>query len=1311
MVLSSFHPAVAAWFTERLGEPTPPQREGWPADPRRAPHAHRRADRLGQDARRVPLGHRCAYFGQARPARRDAGPLRLAAARRSPTTSRRTSSARSPRSAAVDPSAPRDPRPRPHRRHARRARAAMSRRPPHILVTTPESLYILLTSDGGRGDAPNGRDGHRRRDPRARPRQARLAISRSRSSASRRSRRRGRCSASASRPRRSPSTRSAASSSAPAATARSSTPGTFRQLDLAIEIPPSPLAAVCSHEQWEEIYARIAELVREHRTTLVFVNTRKMAERIAAQLTRLARRGRRHEPPRQPVEGAPARRRAAAEGRQAARARRDGVARARDRHRRRGPRRSRSGRRARSPRSSSASAARGTASIERPEGPRSSRSRSTSSSRAPRCFAASAPGSSTARRCRRAARHPRAADRGRLRRRGVGRETSSSRSCGGRGPTAISRARTSTRSSPSTREGRRALLHRDGVSGRLTGDAPRAADRAHVGRRDPGHRRLPGAARARGHARRHGQRGLGHRVQRRRHLPARQRVVARPARRARHRPRGRRQGRAADASRSGSARRPGRTRELSARDRRACARCAVATMRSAAPAARCGDGAARRRATRSRSTSTPGSALSERPDAEARRSSSASSTRAAACSSSCTRRSGSKINRAWGLALRKRFCVGFGFELQAAANEEAIVLSLGTAAQLPARRRSSTTCTPTRRGKCSSRRCWRRPLFETRWRWNGAALAAPRAHRGAAREVPAPLLRMRADDLLAAAFPAGHGLPARRCRRATIEVPMDHPIVRQTIEDCLTEAMDVEGFLEVLRGLHDGSIERRAVDTAEPSAFARGILSRPALHVPRRRASRGAAHAGGARPPHARRQAPPTSSAPSTPRRSRASAKRHGRSPTNAEEVHEALLWMGYVTVRRGGVRGRRGSPSSSAAAASCSRRIAGSRPRRRAIRRPSCAAGSRRSGPSSQRDDPLLFELESEGVVLRTRFDGQPGLVQPAPARAHPSLHARPAAQGDRARHGAQIPALPRVLAACRRRSIASRVRAAWPRSSRSSPGFEVPAAGVGGERACRRACAATGASGSTSSRFRARSPGGGSGAAGPGRSAAHPICLVPRDELETWTALSKPPDIALLAGAAREIYDRSLHPRRDVSSGAWSNEPALPSELENGLGELVARGLLTCDSYGGLRWLLVPASRRAVRSPVAGRWSLLRLDSTDAAPARTRSRAQLLRRTGVVFRKTIAREKQPLPWRDLVRVLRTLEARGEVRGGRFVAGFDGEQYALPEAVTLLRAVRRRAPSGARCRRPAADPLNFRGILTPDERVSPLARQKVLVA
>ena len=132
------------------------------------------------------------------------------------------------------------------------------------------------------------------------------------------------------------------------------------------------------------------------------------------------------------------------------------------------------------------------------------------------------------------------------------------------------------------------------------------------------------------------------------------------------------------------------------------------------------------------------------------------------------------------------------------------------------------------------------------------------------------------------------------------------------------------------------------------------------------------------------------------------------------------------------------------------------------------------------------------------------------------------------------------------------------------------------------------------------------------------------------------------------------------------------LPVQVENGLGELIGFGRVTSDSFAGLRWMIVPAWRRRPGASPAGRWSLLTRDST-AAPSAEFVARRLLRRTGVIFRKTLAREKQPLPWRDIARACRTLEARGEIRGGRFVAGFDGEQYALPDAVTQLRAVRRR--------------------------------------
>ena len=158
---------------------------------------------------------------------------------------------------------------------------------------------------------------------------------------------------------------------------------------------------------------------------------------------------------------------------------------------------------------------------------------------------------------------------------------------------------------------------------------------------------------------------------------------------------------------------------------------------------------------------------------------------------------GSRINRAWGLALRKRFCVGFGFELQAAANEEAIVLSLGPqhSFELPG---VFDYLQPATARDVLVQALLAAPMFGTRWRWNvQRSLLLERSRNG--KRVPAALLRMKADDLLAAAFPHALACP-ETLPGGPIEVPMEHPIVRQTVEDCLTEAMDVEGFLEVLRG-------------------------------------------------------------------------------------------------------------------------------------------------------------------------------------------------------------------------------------------------------------------------------------------------------------------------------------------------------------------------------------------------------------------------------------------------------------------------------------------------------------------------------
>jgi ATP-dependent Lhr-like helicase len=528
--------------------------------------------------------------------------------------------------------------------------------------------------------------------------------------------------------------------------------------------------------------------------------------------------------------------------------------------------------------------------------------------------------------------------------------------------------------------------------------------------------------------------------------------------------------------------------------------------------------------------------------------------------------------------------------------------------------------------------------------------------------------------------------------------------VRQTIDDCLNEAMDVEGFLDVLRRLEDGSIERIAVDAPEPSAFAQGILAaqpytflddapleerRTQAVLARRTLDVKSADELGALDPDAIRRV----------------REEAWPAPENAEEVHEALLWMGYATVseaepwdawlaelRSAGRVVLEGDRWFAYEASRLPKEIM--RGRLEAL------------GPIVS-DDPVLFGLESEGAVLRGRFEGKPGWCS---RRLLARIHRYTL---DRLRKEIEpVTASDFLRFLTCWQHVDEEHKLEGPRGVadvlRQLAGFEIPALAweasvlptrvrgyrrewldeltLSGEFAWGRLW------GSGASSIRTT-----------------PVCLFPRDDLDAWTSLAKAPDVEALTGVARDIHGVL------VSRGAmFPQEVArasrlLPSQLEDGLGELVARGLITCDSYGGLRSLLVPAAKRRVRSPVAGRWSLLRHEDLESPPLEMVAR-QLLRRTGVVFRRTIGREKQPLLWRDLLRVLRTLEARGEVRGGRFVAGFDGEQYALPEAVSLLRAVRRRGP-GQPMHASAADPLNYRGILTPDERVSPLARKRVLVA
>ena len=727
---------------------------------------------------------------------------------------------------------------------------------------------------------------------------------------------------------------------------------------------------------------------------------------------------------------------------------------------------------------------------------------------------------------------------------------------------------------------------------------------------------------------------------------------------------------------------------------------------------------------------------------------------------------GGRINRAWGLALRKRFCRGFGFELQAAANEEAIIISLGPHHSFPLEDVFQFLHPATARDLLVQA-LLDQPMFGTRWRWNLTRALLLSRTQGGGKRVPTPLLRMRAEDALIQAFPQVLACP-ETLPPGELPVPWEHPIVRQTIEDCLTEAMDADGFLEVLRGLRSGAIERIAVDTPEPSAFARGILNaapyaflddapleerRTQAVSSRRFLDPETADTLGALDPDAvtrvREQAWPD--------------------PENAEEVHEALLWMGYVTEREAEVSGWMPWIEELATARRVVREApAGEEARWRAVEAATdpktvlrgrlealgpvfVGAGDGLLPPSAEE---YLLALEVEGRVLRCRLEGRQAWCD---RRLLARIHRETLERLRREIEPVTAAGFWRFLACWQH--AAEGYRLEGPRGvveiARQLAGFEIPAAAwessvlparvegyrqewldqatLSGELAWGRLW-------------------------GGGRSPirATPVALLPREELDLWLSLAAPAaartpapaDDGEDAGAAGGDSDpREISTYADVLLSVLAARGAsfaqdlerhsglLPTHVEMGLAELIGRGLVTCDSWSGLRRLITPPSRRRgvlkrARFAPPGRWTVLRAPReagdadtagrlaagapfTLAAEAETEFLARrLIDRYGVIFRRLLDRERLPVRWRELVRVYRLWELRGDVRGGRFVQRFAGEQYALPEAVELLRRLRRsEAGSGAGVRVAAADPLNLDGILTPEPRVPSAARRRVLVA
>jgi ATP-dependent Lhr-like helicase len=757
---------------------------------------------------------------------------------------------------------------------------------------------------------------------------------------------------------------------------------------------------------------------------------------------------------------------------------------------------------------------------------------------------------------------------------------------------------------------------------------------------------------------------------------------------------------------------------------------------------------------------------------------------------------GSRINRAWGLALRKRFCVKFNFELQAAATEDAIVLSLSTSHSFVladvARYLHSKTVRP-----LLIQAMLDAPMFAARWRWiAGTSLALPRFRGG--KKIAAPLQRMRAEDLMASVFP-----DQIACAENIVgdrEVP-DHPLVRQVVHDCLYEAMDIEGLERLLQRIEGGDVAIIARDLPAPSPLAMEILNaRPYAYlddapleerraqavVGRRWADEATAGALGrldaAAIDRVRAEAWPDA--------------------TSADELHDALLELGFLTAGEAAARpewqswlgalagARRATRLTLAPTAGISRHVwvaAERLPQFDALhpgarRAPAIEAPDEFASRTWQADDALV-------ELVRSRLQGLGPVVaaQIAESLAWPVIDveralAKLATEGV-AMAGAYTAEgvsewCDRTLLARIHRYTVNRLRQEiepvstqdymrflfrWqhvaPGEQRQGPdaldaiigelqGFEAPAASWESELLPARLenydftwlddLCLSGRAVWT----RLAPPTATGGARGANVIRTTPVTLLPRRSAALWTRAAPvaSQDASPMSSRAQAVVDFLRDHGASFYDEILEGTGFLRTQVEDALAELVALGRVTSDSFAGLRALLTPsqkrkrigAARRHRRTALlgvedAGRWALTRRAAspvpsvrpadgwTSADGARDAETLEhvarsLLRRYGVVAWRILQREAPWLPpWRELVRVLRRLEARGDIRGGRFVASVTGEQFASPEAVALLRETRRAPPGGDFVSISGADPLNLVGTLLPGAKVPALTNNRVL--
>jgi len=713
---------------------------------------------------------------------------------------------------------------------------------------------------------------------------------------------------------------------------------------------------------------------------------------------------------------------------------------------------------------------------------------------------------------------------------------------------------------------------------------------------------------------------------------------------------------------------------------------------------------------------------------------------------------GSRINRAWGLALRKRFCRRFNFELQAAALEDSIVLSLSATHSFPLEEvrgylKSGNVVDVLTQALLDA------PLFTTRWRWNATTALAVRRNRNGKRIAP-QLQRMDAEDLIAVIFP--DQLACQENLAGEREVP-DHPLVRQTLADCLYDAMDVAGLKRILRDIEAQRIEVFTRDLALPSPLAQEILSaRPYAFLddaPAEERRTSAVQARGVLDPETAQSLGRLDDEAIRTVRGEA-----WPAAGNSDELHDALVLLGGMTgeeIAAGGwqalAEDLRGTRRAVVIRVAESRRwVAAERLAQWRLVHPDLACEDEDPGVSAARFQ-ARDRVEAVRELLRSRLEG----CGPVTEQALADFLAVPA--GDLAvalaaletegfamqgrYSGSELEWCERRLLARINRATVDRLRreieavppagymrfllewqglaktsrpegeAALARVMQQLEGVAAPVAAW--ERdllparldgyhpgMLDRACL-------TGRLVWDRVPAGAQGESSRQMNRSALIRFVPRRHLACWRTLDEDGDARPLSPATYRLVDAFTDRGALYCDELQEHAGVSEKDLVKGLRELAAAGRVTSDSFRGLTELLAGADGDIAET---GRWSVQRTREVDAEQRIHHVAWVLLRRYGVVFRTVLLREQGLPSWRELLRVYRRLEARGEVRGGRFVAGFSGEQFALPEAVAPLRRQRHAGGASELVSLGAGDPLNLIGIVLPGERLAVHSRNRLVL-